>query len=811
MGTIFQDLKYGLRMLVKNPGFTAVAVLTLALGIGANTAIFSVIDGVFLRSLAVEHPDQLVRMDTMRQGQSVSPSYAGYLDLCRQNTSFTGVIASAGHLALLNIAGKTRIVGLRLVSDNYFSVLGINAAVGRTFVAGEDWGSYRDPPVVINYGLWQARFAGDPKIVGSTIVLNGRHLTVLGVAPQWFGGLERGMLAGEEVWLPVSAWINKGDLESRAYREGFELLGRLRPGVSMEKVRTELDTIARRLSDAFPATDNGITFVAKAEAERLTSEETLAPTLLGLGGVGLVLLICCSNVSGMMLARAEARRRQMAVRLALGARRGRPLRQLLTESLLLALPGAGLGLLLTFWILRLPPALMPPIVAPSLVRFDFRVDVRVLAYTLVISLLATVISGLAPALHASGTDLLSILRAEEGTTVHARSWLSARNLLVAGQVALSLTLLIVAGLFMKRLVLSQRINPGFDTSKKLLIVALSSSARPQEFFLPAVERIRSLPGVKRASYAMRMLLSEFGGGASCAVSIPGVEPPPGQKSFVIKFNTVGQDYFQTVGTRILRGREFDSREEALTNRSVLISNSMARRFWPNTDPIGRSIVVEGSEYQIIGLVQDGRIADIHEALEPYIYFPFAQKRTGDAAIIVETSGDPRQLVAAVKREIRAVDKNVIFISVHTLRDLMAWALWFDRIFFFFAGVLGCLGMFLTGVGLYAVVAYLAGRRTHEIGIRMALGARRQDVLALVLKQGLRPALTGIVVGIAAAAAVARQLSSMLYGIAPTDPAVFLGGSVLVLAIALLASYIPARRATKVDPMEALRYERIVNA
>jgi putative ABC transport system permease protein len=805
MNGLVQDVRYGIRMLAKNPGFTAVAVLTLALGIGANTAIFSVIDGVFLRSLAVEHPDQLVLMYTMRQGQSLSPSYADYLDLCRQNTSFSGVIGSAGHLALLNIAGETRIVGLRLVSDNYFSVLGISAAVGRTFVAGEDWRSYKAPPVVINHGLWQTRFAGDPNIVGRTIVLNGRHLVVLGVAPQSFGGMERGLLAGEEVWLPITAWISKGDLENRAYREGFELLGRLRPGVSMEKVRAELDTIARRLSDAFPATDNGITFVAKAEAERLNSEEVLAPTLLGLGGVGLVLLICCSNVSGMMLARAEARRRQTAVRLALGARRGRLLRQLLTESTLLALPGAGLGLILTFWILRLPPVLMPPI-APSLIRFDFHVDVRVLAYTLVISLLSAVISGLAPALHASRTDLLSILRAEEGTTVHPRSWLSARNLLVAGQVALSLTLLIVAGLFMKRLVLSQRINPGFDTSKKLLIVTLSSSARTQGFFLPEVERIRSLPGVKRASYAMRMLLSEFGGGASCTVSIPGVEPPPGQKSFAIKFNSVGRDYFQTVGARILRGRAFDSREEALTNRSVIISDSMARRFWPNTDPIGRSIVVEGSEYQIIGLVQDGRIADIHEALEPYIYFPFAQKRTGDAAIIVETSGDPRQLVAAVKHEIRAVDENVIFVSVHTLKELMAWALWFDRIFFFFTGALGCLGIFLAGVGLYGVVAYLAGRRTHEIGIRMALGARRQDVLALVLKQGLRPALIGVFVGAVAAAALARLISSMLYGVRSTDPAVFLGGSVLVLAVALFASYIPARRATKVDPMEALRYE-----
>jgi putative ABC transport system permease protein len=344
----------------------------------------------------------------------------------------------------------------------------------------------------------------------------------------------------------------------------------------------------------------------------------------------------------------------------------------------------------------------------------------------------------------------------------------------------------------------------------MLIVNLGPSVGPrvstQEFFLPAVEKIRSVPGVKKATYAFRMLLSGSGGGVQCEVSIPGVEPPSGQKAFDVKYNSVGRDYFQTVGAGVLRGRTFDSRDEAPTNRSAIINESMAQRFWPNTDPVGRHFLVEGSDYQIVGLVRDGRIERIHEPPEPYIYFPFAQKPMGEATIIVETAGDPRQLVGPVKQEIRSVDKDVVFFSIQTLKDLMGMGLWPDRMFFLLLAVLGCLGIFLTAVGLYGVVGYLTGRRTHEIGIRMALGARRQDVLALVVRQGLRPALLGTVLGVAAAAAVARLISSALYGVKSTDPVVFLGGSVLVLAVALFASYVPARRATKVDPMVALRYE-----
>ncbi len=801
--TLIQDLRYGLRMLANNPGFTAVAVLTLALGIGANTSIFSVVDGLLLRPLPAEDPHQLAWIYARRQGQFVAASYPDYLDLCQQNTAFSGVLALSRHAALLNIAGEIELVEADLVSENYFSVLGINAMLGRTFVAGEDWNSHKNPPVVISGGLWQRRLGADANIVGKTVVFNGRHAVVLGVAPQGFGGLQRGRAT--EVWLPLNAWSSSAQIHNREYRD-FELLGRLRPGVSVEKVRAELDAIAHRLSDAFPATDKGLTFLVSAEADR--RRENLAPTFLLLGGAGLVLVICCTNVSGMMLARAEARRREIGVRLALGASRGRLLRQLLTEGIGLVLPGATLGLLLTFWLLRLQPVLMPP--GPYAMHFDFRVDARVLTYALVVSLFAAVISGLAAALQASRTDLISTLRAEEGRTQRRRTWFGARDLLVSGQVALSLTLLIAAGLFLKSLLFSARINPGFDTTKRLLIVELNPSAPSSrsnvEFFLPAIEKIRSLPGVKRASYAFRMLLSGSGGGVKCEVSTPGVEPPSGQKGFIIKFNSVGRDYFQTVGARVLRGRGFDTREESTERRSLLINETMARRFWPNTDPIGRHLMVESNDYQVVGVVQDGRINALHEPLEPYIYFPFAQRPMWEASIIVEAAGDPRLLVGAVKQEIRSVDKSVIFYRVGTLKELMGAALWADRMFFYLVGGLACFGIFLTAVGLYGVVAYVAARRTHEIGIRMALGARRQDALALVLRHGLRVALMGIPVGLGAAAAATRLVSSMLYGVSPAEPAVFLGGSAFVMSVVLGASYIPARRATKVDPMVALRYE-----
>ena len=802
--TLLQDVRFGLRMLGKNPGFTAVAVLTLALGIGVNTTIFSVVDGVLLRPFPVKDPHQLVWVYAMRQGRFVLLSYPDYLDLCQQDTAFSGIIALSRRAALLNMAGETEFVKADFVSENYFSVLGIDAALGRTFVAGEDWESHKEPPVVIGHGLWLRRFGADAGIVGRTVVVNGRHSVVLGVAPQWFGGLQPAMAT--EVWLPLNAWLSHGDLQSRERREPFEFVGRMRPGAGVEKARAELDTIARRLSDAFPATDEGLTFQVSTEADRLN--EALPRVFLLLGGAGLVLLICCANVSAMILARAEARRREVALRLALGCGRARLLRQLLTESLALAVVGGGLGVVLTSFLIRLQPALMPP--GPFVMRFDFRVDAPVLAFALGVSMLAALIAGLAPVLKAWKTDVVSALKGKEGRTERGRWWLGGRNLLVVGQVALSLTLSITAALFLKSLVFSERINPGFDASKKLLIVNVAPSTGPQasneEFYLPIIQRIRSLPGVRGASYASRMLLSGSGGGVTCEVSIPGVEPPAGQKAFVVRFNSVGRDYFRTVGASVFRGCAFDAREESPEQRGVVINEMMAHRFWHDSDPIGRHLVVEGGDYQIVGIVQDGRINDIHEPLEPYIYFSFAQRPLGEGVIIVETVGTPLQLVGAVKQEIRAVDKGVTFLSVQTLKELMGYALWGDRMSFLFVGALGCLGIFLTTVGLYGVVAFLVGRRTHEIGIRMALGARRSDVLGLVLRQGIKLTLIGVFIGLVGSFALTRLLQNILYGVKPTDPVTFASVSLLIIAVALLASYIPARRATKVDPMVALRYE-----
>ncbi len=798
--SILQDLRYGLRMLLKNPGFSFVAILTLALGIGANSAIFSVVDGFFLRSLPVKNPNELVWIKAQRQGQSHEISYLDYQDICRQSTAFSGIAAVSGHGAMLNMGGETELVRADWVSENHFSFLGLNAALGRTFVAGEDWSQYKTPPVVISTGLWKRRFGADPGIIGKTVILNNRDALILGVAPRWFTGLLQGVVT--EVWFPCIAWTSGKDLQSRGKTDYWELLGRLNPGIREEKARAELDTIAYRLAEVSPSTNKGINFLVETESER-ARDKLMLPFFL-LCGTGLVLIICCANVSGMMLAQAAARQREIVVRLALGSGRRRLVRQLLTESLLLAGLGATISLLLTVWLFKLQPAMMPP--GPFIMNFDFRVDARVLVFTLGVSMFTAIMSGLAPAFRAARTDLSSTLKGKGMVNKRRKWWPGTRNLFVVGQVALSLTMVVTAGLFLKSLLLSEQINPGFDTSKKLLIVNLAPTIKPQAFYSPVIERIGALPGVKRVSYAMRMLLSGTGGGLSCEVSIPGVEPQAGHKGFIVKFNSVGRDYFQTVGCGILRGRPFDTREESGQQRSVIINEAMAKRFWSDPEVIGKYITVEGNHCQIVGLVQDGKINNVHQTPEAYLYFPFTQYPRGEASILVETTGDPGQLAGAVKQEIRTIDKGVNFYSVQTLKELMGAALWEDRMAFLLTVALGILGTFLTAIGLYGVVAYLAKKGTPEIGIRLALGAQRRDVYKLVLGQGMRLAGAGILVGLGLAGVLMKVISSAIYGVESNNTVIFLGSASLVLSVALLASFIPARRAAQVDPLVALREE-----
>jgi putative ABC transport system permease protein len=805
MTILMQDLKYGFRMLVKNPDFAAVAVLSLALGIGANSAVFSVAEAALLRSWPAKEPERLAKIiATTPQGRDDMFSYPDYRDLGEQSGSLAGIAAWSRHGHTLRAGTESQFVLDDWVSPNYFSVLGINAQLGRTF--SPEPNRSNEPVVVVSDTLWHRVFNADPKLVGKAILLNDGSYTVIGIAPSGFRGLERGVPT--DLWLPVTSEYRSEELRDRGYHD-FELLGRLRPGATAAQAKAELDTIGHRLAGAYPVLKKARNITLISESERL--HDALFPTFLLMAAVGLVLLICCANVAGLVLARSEVRRREIAVRLALGAGRGRLVRQLLAENAVLALAGAGLGLLLASWLIRLQPALMPP--SDVEIGLDLRLDASVIVFTLVVSALAVLVFGLVPALEAARSSLVPALKGEELAGSRTRR-IRMRGAIVLGEIALSVVLATASGLLLRSLLYSRGINLGFDTQKRLLFLDLSPGLagynleRSLTFFEQVAQKCGGLPGVRHATFARRMLLSDSGGGADQRVSIPGVELPQGQPTIPIKFNTVGPDYFETLGTRVVEGREFTATDGASGARVVLISRTMARRFWPGKDSLGRHIVVQGKECQIVGVVEDAKINGIHENPEPYMYFPFAQTPTDWGTLIVETSGDPRiqpAVVAAIRSEIRSMDPKV-GVSVRTLGYLMQQAFWQDQTAAGSVGALGMLGMFLAAVGLYGVISYLVSRRGHEIGIRMALGAERRDVVRLVLSQGLRLAAIGTGIGLAVSLAVTRLMSGLLYGVKPWDPLTFAFSSAVVFLVALAACYIPARRATKVDPMVALRYE-----
>lgn len=484
------------------------------------------------------------------------------------------------------------------------------------------------------------------------------------------------------------------------------------------------------------------------------------------------------------------------------------MRELLTDNLLLAIAAGALALLLTRWLIIFYPALLPPINFEM--HFDVRVDRRVFLFTFLASLAAALLSGLFPALRASKADLVSALKGADESPSRRKMGLSPRNVLIVGQIALSAVLMVTAGLLVKSLLLTEQINPGFDTRRNLLTIEVAPSTdgahRLSQFYAPLMEKLRGLPGVKQASYSRVVAFSGSGDGATRKVSLLGVQLPSGQDWLDIHYNSIGPDYFRIMGTRILRGRDFSSADGASSPHTALINNAMVRRFWPDRNPIGQHVKVEDTDCEIIGIVEDAKNVSIHEKPEPYMYFPFAQMPTGEATVLVEATGDPRAVADAVRKEIRALDKSVLFLGMMTLRQLMDLALWADRMPALLAALLAVLGMFLAVVGLYGVTAYLMKRRTQEIAVRMALGAQRGQVLKLVLLGSSKLALVGLLFGLSFAFAASRILSSILYGVKPSDPAVYAVCGLMVFAISLLACYVPARSAMKVDPLVALRYE-----
>ncbi len=798
-----QDARFGVRMLRKNPGFTAVAVLTLSLGIGANSAVFTVAEAALLRSWPAKEPGRLARLiSTTPQGEQDNFSYPDYQDLTAQSKLLEGVLAYSRRGKILSVGGESRTVLDDVVSPNYFSVVGIEAQLGRTFSAGSWPGN--EPEVVISDTLWHRAFNADPSLVGKQIRLSTRNYTVLGIGPPGFRGLQRGVPT--DLWIPISRAESGDEVTDRSFRD-FELLGRLRPAVTPAQARLELDTIGHRLAQAYPAVDKARNLALISEPERL--RDALAPTLLLMTAVGLVLLICCANVAGLVLARSDARRKEVAMRLALGAGRLRLVRQLLTESLLLALISAALGLLMAAGLLRMQAALLPP--AEVELGLDLRLDPTVIAFTAAVTVAAVLLFGMVPAIQASKESFVSALKADESSAGRAvRRW-TMRNLVVLGEIALSVILLTASGLVMRSLLFTRALPLGFDHGRHLVFFDLTpglagyNAERSRAFFQQVEEKAAALPGVRNAGLARRILLSDSGGGAVQTVSIPGVELPQGQTGIPIKFNAVDSQYFRAMGTRLLEGRGFNSADGPSGARVAVVSRTMAERFWPGQEAVGRQILVEGKACQIVGITEDAKINTVHEGPEPYIYLPFAQMPSDDGTLIIEADGNEDAITARMRSEIQRIDKNVP-VGVRTVDYLMRQAFWVDRIAAGFVGALGLLGIFLGAIGLYGVVAYVVSRRSREIGIRMALGAERRHVLRLVLGQGLTLAAIGTGIGLVASFVAMRFLSTMLYGVRPDDPLTFGGSSAVVILVALAASWIPARRAASIDPMQALRTE-----
>jgi predicted permease len=826
MSTFLHDLKFGARLLAKTPAFTAVAALSLALGIGANTTIFTLVNAVLLNPLPVEDPSQLVSIWTTdernRSNQAVfnflQTSPMNFRDLRDKNEVFSGI---TGHVGVpLNItggAGQPEQVFGELVTGNYFSVLGARPQLGRGFLPDEDQTPGAKLVAVLGYGEWQKRYGGDPSIVGRTISLNGNAFTVVGVMPQGFKGTNA--IGAPALWVPYMTYqqTTNGffrELAEPASRRGlvFNMTGRLKPGVSVQAAEANLKTIARQLEQEYPNDNQGrsVTLIPLAQA---TINPGFRDNIVRAGGVlmtivALVLLIACANVANLLLARAAARQKEIAVRLSLGAGRGRLIMQLLTEGTLLALIGGAAGLLLAYWAQGLLWSFRPPFLAADAI--DLHPDRQVLLFTLAVSVATGMIFGLAPAIQASRPDLVVELKDKTSAPTGSNRLFSLRNILVSAQVALSLVALVGAGLFLRSLQNAQRISPGFD-SEHLAVLSFDLGAqgyteeRGRQFQQRVLERAGSVPGVQAASVASTVPL--FAGGFARTVFLEGQDASDRRAGRLVQISVVGPQYLETVGIPLMRGRALSERDQPNTPNVVVINETMAKRFWPDQDAIGKRFKFFGQDFfnEVVGIAKDSKYNFIGEEETPFIYQATTQVYQPQLSLFVKAA-QPQSVLGTVRGEVQQLDRNLPLTGVFTLGEIFAQALWAPRMAASLLATFAGLSLVLSVIGIYGVMAYSVSQRTRELGIRMALGASRADVLRLVVVQGLRLTMMGVVLGLAVSFALTRLVVSLLYSVSPTDIVTFTVVPLLLAAAALAASYLPALRATRIDPMVALRYE-----
>ncbi len=804
------DFRYSLRMLLKNPGVTAAAVLSLALGIGANATIFAWVRSVLLDPLpAVPEPGRmLVLAPAARDGSERSLSYPNFRDIRARATTFD-LLGQEQTLISVSDGGRSERAFAMLVSGNYFDVAGVEPILGRGFLPEEDTTPNGAPVVVLSHSFWQRRFAGAPGIVGQQVKVNDRPYTVVGVMPAAFIGTALGLAA--DAWIPLMQQPElqaAGDrLELRGH-SWMQAMARLRPGVTVEQARAELETIRAQLEKEHPANDGWQLAFVRATESPWGAPSELAPVLFVLAGVvGVLLLIACANVANLMLSKAVGRRREIAVRLSLGATRARIVRQLLAESLLLAVFGGVAGMVVAYWSAGLLMVFVPPVDVP--IDLGLRVDRTVLLFTAAVSMIAGLVFGLAPALHASSPHVSPVLREESGRTSEGGMRSRLRSSLVVAQVALCLVLLVGAGLFLQSLRRAQQLDPGFDADNLALTAydvfpAAYDRERGAAFHARLLERVRAMPGVERAALAARVPLS-LSGRSSTGVDIEGYAPQKDEE-VTIAYNEVSDGYFETMRIPIVAGRSFSGRDTAGAPPVVIVNETMARRYWGGEDPVGRYMRVGKDRTQVVGVATDGKYRSFSERPTPYMYFPLSQSYRSEAMLHVRTAGPPDALFPAIRSAVRALDPDVPLYQAMTMHRSLEQAVFVQRIGATLLSIFGALALTLAAVGLYSVMSYAVSQRTHEMGIRLALGASPGELRRMVVASGMKVAGLGLAIGVAGAAAVSQLLTSLLHGVSPTDPLTF-GAVLLTLgAVAFVAALGPARRASTVDPIVALRYE-----
>jgi predicted permease len=825
VGTLLQDIRYGWRMLCKAPGLTAIVATTLALGIAANALIFSIVNGYLLLPLPVPQAHQIAALAAQQKGSSPLLflfSYPDFLDFRSQAAPVADLFGYMPVLPGLSSDGKADQILAAYVTGNYFTALNVHPALGRLILPSEEDQPGKTAVLVLGYSYWQKRFLGDPRVIGKQVRLNGKPAIIVGVVPKNFLGTMS--LVELEGYLPLSSGglleQGPGDLMRARDSRVMRVMARLKPGVSFAQAQSAVNVIADRLAKQYPATDKNVTVrvyreqLARPQPQGNNMIAVIAAFFLVLAA--LVLLLACMNVANVLLARATVRQREMGLRAALGASRARLIRQMLTETILLGILGGVGGILVGNWF---NPGDVSRFVNTTLpIRLDFKFDWHVIAYTFGAALLSGIGVGLWPAFRSSRADVYSLLQEGGRSDTAGVGRHRFRNFLVAAQVAGSLILLVIAGLLVRSLQQAGKIQLGFDPGHVLNVTvdphAIGYDEQQQrEFYRRLEARVRELPGVRSVSLAFGVPMGTLTQGNGGAVSIDGHSLPAGQQAPTVFYNNVDSGYFETMRVPLLRGGSFTDLDNKSAPAVAIVNQFMAEKFWPHENPIGKrftlkSVTASPQSLQVVGVAANGKYALIFEDPTPLFYIPMAQNFLSMETLQVRTSGTPESLVAPIRDEIRRLAPDLPVIDAQTMGTVVAGAngTQIFKIGAYFAAAIGGLGLFLAVLGVYGVVSFAAVQRTREIGIRMALGGTERDVLRLVLRQGVRMVVAGLLAGIVIALALTRVMARFLLGVSPSDPLTYATVALVLSAIAILACWIPARRATRVDPGIALRYE-----